>query len=276
MFPATNLGALERYRVPADWKGKLSDSDPRDGEALPFPRPETEAATAGDIAEIDRLQELLYAQTKYALLIVLQGPDTSGKDGTIRRVFSPINPLGAVATSFKKPTPHELAHDFLWRIHKAVPPAGMIGIFNRSHYEDVLVPRVHRLVPADRIEARYRQINAFEQHLSENDVTILKFYPHISKKEQKARLEARLRDPTKRWKFNPDDLAERKHWSDYLSAYEIALQRCSTQWAPWFIVPADHKWYRNAVVARIVRATLEALDLTYPSEMPGLDKVRID
>jgi polyphosphate kinase 2 (PPK2 family) len=149
----------------------------------------------------------------------------------------------------------------------------MIGIFNRSHYEDVLVPRVHRLVPVDRIEARYRQINTFEHHLAENDVTILKFYLRISKK---ARLEARLQDPTKRWKFRPEDLAERKHWGDYISAYEIALRRCSTQWAPWFIVPADRKWYRDAIVARIVCATLEALDLTYPSEMPGLDKVRID
>ena len=253
MFPAINLGTLEHYRVPTEWKGELSDIDPRDRGAIPFPRPETEAATAADIAEVDRLQEVLYAQAKYALLVILQGPDTSGKDGTIRRVFGPLNPVGAVATSFKKPTPRELAHDFLWRIHKAVPPAGMIGIFNRSHYEDVLVPRVHRLMPVDRIEARYRQINFFEQHLAENDVTILKFYLHISKKEQKARLEARLQDPTKRWKFSPDDLVERKHWEDYLSAYQIALQRCSTQWAPWFIVPADRKWYRNAVVARIVR-----------------------
>jgi PPK2 family polyphosphate:nucleotide phosphotransferase len=259
-----------------DWKGELSDIDPHDREAIPFPRPEAEAATAADIAEIDRLQEVLYAQAKYALLVVLQGPDTSGKDGTIRRVFSRLNPLGAVATSFKKPTPYELAHDFLWRIHKVVPPAGMIGIFNRSHYEDVLVPRVHRLVPAERIEARYRQINAFERHLAENDVIILKFYLHISKKEQKSRLEARLRDPAKRWKLNQDDLGERKYWGDYISAYEIALQRCSTGWAPWFIVPADHKWYRDAVVARVVGATLEALDLTYPPEMPGLDKVRID
>jgi PPK2 family polyphosphate:nucleotide phosphotransferase len=208
--------------------------------------------------------------------VILQGLDTSGKDGTIRRVFGPINPVGAIATSFKKPTPHELAHDFLWRIHKAVPAAGMIGIFNRSHYEDVLVHRVHGLVPPDTIEARYRQINAFEHHLTENDVILLKFLLHISKKEQKARLEARLQDPTKRWKFNPDDLAERRHWGDYLSAYEVALRRCSTQWAPWFVVPADHKWYRNAVVARIVRVSLEALDLTYPPEMPGLDKVRID
>ena len=276
MFPTTNLGALERYRVPTDWKGDLSDIDPHDREAIPFPRPEAEAATAADIAEIDRLQEVLYAQAKYALLVVLQGPDTSGKDGTIRRIFSPLNPLGAVAASFKKPTPHELAHDFLWRVHKVVPPAGMIGIFNRSHYEDVLVPRVHGLVPADRIEARYHQINAFEQHLVENDIVIIKFYLHISKKEQKSRLEARLKDPTKRWKFSADDLAERKHWDDYISAYETVLQRCSTKWAPWFIVPADRKWYRDAVVALIVRATLEALDLTYPPEMPGLDKVRID
>ena len=276
MFPAIHLGALERYRVPVEWNGRLSDVDPREREAIPFSRPETEAGTAADIAEIDRLQEILYAQAKYALLVILQGPDTSGKDGTIRRVFSLINPLGAVATSFKKPTPHELAHDFLWRIHKAVPAAGVIGIFNRSHYEDVLVPRVHGLVPADRIEARYRQITAFEQHLVENDVIILKFYLRISNKEQKSRLEARLKDPTKRWKFSADDLAERKHWDDYISAYETALQRCSTKWAPWFIVPADRKWYRDAVVARIVRATLEAMGLTYPPEMPGLDKVRID
>jgi PPK2 family polyphosphate:nucleotide phosphotransferase len=276
MFPAINFGALERYRVPADWKGRLTEIDPRDREAIPFPRPETEAATAADVAEIDRMQEILYAQGRHALLVVLQGPDTSGKDGTVRHVFGPVNPAGAVATSFKKPTQHELAHDFLWRIHKAVPSAGMIGIFNRSHYEDVLVPRVHALVPAERIEARYGQINAFECHLAENDVTILKFYLHISTKEQKARLEARLEDPTKRWKFSPDDLAERKHWDDYISAYQIALGRCSTQWAPWFIVPADRKWYRNAVVARIVRSILEGLDLTYPSEMPGLDKLRID
>jgi len=276
MFPAVNLGALERYRVPADWRGKLADIDPRDREAIPFPRQEAEAATAADIAEIDRMQEILYAQAKHALLVVLQGPDTSGKDGTVRHVFGPVNPVGAVAPSFKKPTQHELAHDFLWRIHKAVPSVGMIGIFNRSHYEDVLVPRVHSLVPAERIEARYGQINAFERHLAENDVTILKFYLYISKKEQKARLEARLEDPTKRWKFSPDDLAERKHWDDYISAYQIALGRCSTQWAPWFVVPADRKWYRNAVVARVVRSTLEALDLTYPPEMPGLDKLRID
>jgi PPK2 family polyphosphate:nucleotide phosphotransferase len=276
MFPAINLGPLERYRVPADWKGNLTDIDTQDREAIPFPRPETDAARTADIAEVDRLQEILYAQAKYAVLVILQGPDTSGKDGTIRRVFGPINPAGAVVTSFKKPTSHELAHDFLWRVHKAVPAAGMIGLFNRSHYEDVLVARVRRLVPAERIEARYDEINNFERHLAENDVIILKFYLLISRKEQKARLQARLEDPTKRWKFSESDLAERKYWDDYMSAYRLALARCSTQWAPWFIVPADRKWYRDAVVARIVRSTLEALDLTYPSEMPGLDKLRIE
>jgi len=276
-FPVVNFGALERYRVPAaDWSGRLTDMDPADREGMPFPRPEAEAATASDIAEIDRMQEILYAQSKHALLVVLQGSDTSGKDGTIRKVFSSINPLGAVAVAFKKPTPHELAHDFLWRIHKAVPAAGMIGIFNRSHYEDVLVARVHGLVPPERIEARYDQINRFERHLVENDVTILKFFLHISRKEQRARLQARLDDPTKRWKFNPDDLAERKHWDDYMSAYQTAFERCSSEWAPWFIVPANHKWYRNAVIARVVRSTLEALDLTYPPEMAGLDKIRVE
>jgi PPK2 family polyphosphate:nucleotide phosphotransferase len=276
VLPAINLGRLERYRVPTDWKGKLAEIDPRDREAMPSPRAETEAATAADIAAIDRLQEILYARAKYAVLVILQGADTSGKDGTIRRVFGPINPAGAVVTSFKKPTPHELAHDFLWRIHQAVPRSGMIGIFNRSHYEDVLVARVHALVPENRIEARYRQINSFERHLVENDVTILKFYLYISKREQKARLESRLNDSTKRWKFDPADLAERKYWDDYISAYEVALARCSTAWAPWFIVPADRKWYRDAVIARILRSTLEALDLTYPSEMTGLDHVRIE
>jgi polyphosphate kinase 2 (PPK2 family) len=163
MFPVVNFGTLERCRVPAGWRGRLTDIDPADQEGLPFPRPEAEAATASDIAEIDRLQEILYAQAKHALLVVLQGLDTSGKDGTVRKVFSSINPLGAVAVAFKKPTPPELAHDFLWRIHKAVPAAGMIGIFNRSHYEDVLVARVHGLVPPERVQARYDQINRFER-----------------------------------------------------------------------------------------------------------------
>lgn len=262
--------------MPSGWTKTLAGISPRDRAGLPSPRADVEAGIAADIAEIDRLQEVLYAQAKYSFLVILQGLDTSGKDGTIRKVFSPLNPLGADAVAFKKPTPPELAHDFLWRIHKAVPPAGIIGIFNRSHYEDVLVARVHRLVPLDRIEARYDQINSFERHLTENGMTIVKFFLHISREEQKKRLQARLEDPSKRWKFSPGDLAERKYWDDYMSAYQIALERCSTERAPWFIVPADRKWYRNAVVARIVRLTLGGLDLAYPADMPGLDQLRIE
>jgi PPK2 family polyphosphate:nucleotide phosphotransferase len=276
-FPAIELGALARYRV-REGAGtpRLADVDPGDRKGLPFDKSEIKTATMADVAEIDRLQDILYAGAKHAILVVLQGLDTSGKDGTVRKVFGPIDPLGVLATSFKTPTPRELAHDFLWRVHKVVPPVGMIGVFNRSHYEDVLVARVHELVPRDRIEARYDQINAFERHLAENGTVILKFLLHISKAEQKARLQARLDDPTKRWKFSLSDVAERKHWEDYQAAYQIALERCSTEWAPWFIVPADNKWYRNAVVARILLSTLQALHLTYPADLPGLDKIRIE
>src|SRR3954447_21245404 len=275
-LPVADLDTLERYRVPVGTRmSLLANIDARDNEGIPFPRAEAEVSTALDLKEIRRLKEILYAQAGHALLVVLQGLDTSGKDGTIRKVFGRIPPLGITAISFKKPTPEELAHDFLWRIDRAVPPIGMIAVFNRSHYEDVLVARVHNLVETDRIEARYRQINDFERRLVENRVTIIKFFLHISKKEQKKRLRARLADPTKRWKFDPNDISERKYWNEYIAAYELAMQRCNTVEAPWFIVPADRKWYRNAVVSRIVRRTLEAMDLRYPAEMPDLDKIRI-
>jgi PPK2 family polyphosphate:nucleotide phosphotransferase len=274
--PLADLGTLERYRVPVGTRmSLLANIDARDNEGIPFSRAEAEALTALDLKEIRRLQEILYAQAGHALLVVLQGLDTSGKDGTIRKVFGRIPPLGITAISFKKPIPEELTHDFLWRIHRAAPPIGMIAVFNRSHYEDVLVARVHNLVEADRIEARYRQINDFERCLVENRVTIIKFFLHISKKEQKKRLRARLADPTKRWKFDPNDISERKYWNEYISAYELAMQRCNTVEAPWFIVPADRKWYRNAVVSRIVRRTLEAMDLRYPADPPGLGNIRI-
>jgi PPK2 family polyphosphate:nucleotide phosphotransferase len=276
VFPVTNLGSLERHRVSVGTQTcLLANIDARDKEGMPFPRAEIEASAALDIKEIRRLQEILYAQAAHAVLVVLQGLDTSGKDGTVRKVFGSIPPLGITAISFKKPTPDELAHDFLWRIHRAVPPIGMITIFNRSHYEDVLVARVHNLVGRDRIEVRYRQINDFERYLVENRITIIKFFLHISKKEQKKRLQARLADPTKRWKFNLDDLSERRYWDEYIAAYELALRHCSTVEAPWFIVPADRKWYRNAIIARIVRRTLEAIDLHYPADTPGLDNIRI-
>lgn len=265
---------IERTRVPEDGRGfALAEIDPGAKTGLPD-RAAAEVQTMADIARIDELQDVLYAQSKHALLIVLQGTDTSGKDGTIRKVFGPIDPLGLRITGFKAPTPQELAHDFLWRIHQAVPGKGEIGIFNRSHYEDVLVVRVHGLAPKEVIERRYHQINAFEQHLAENGVTLLKFLLHISKDEQKARLEARLADPTKQWKFNPGDLKERALWDDYQAAYQLALTRCSKPHAPWYVIPADRKWYRNALIARIIRHHLERLDLRYPPAS-GLDGIVI-
>ena len=217
-----------------------------------------------DAAAIDALQDRLYAEGKRALLVVLQGTDTAGKDGRIRAVFNRTGPLGVVVTSFRRPSEEELAHDFLWRAHIAGPRRGTIGIFNRSHYEDVLVGRVRKLAPGDAIEARYGQINAFEKILTENGTAVLKFMLHISKHEQAERLRERLAERKSRWKFNPGDLEDRKLWTQYQKAYEIMLQRCSTAQAPWHVIPADHKWARNAAIARIVRATLEAMDPQYP------------
>jgi len=225
---------------------------------------------------LNELQEVLYAEGKHAVLVVLQAMDTGGKDGTIRRVFGPLNPQGVRVTSFKQPTPEELEHDFLWRIHQQTPRKGMIRIFNRSHYEDVLVVRVHKWAPRRELEKRYDQINAFEKHLSENGVTILKFCLHISKDEQKQRLQDRLDRPDKHWKFSTGDLAERKLWDDYTAAYQEALTRCSTPWAPWYVIPANRKWYRDFAVARILLDTMEDMGLQYPKSEKGLDKVQID
>ncbi len=221
------------------------------------------------------LQQVLWAEGKHALLIVLQALDAGGKDGTIRHVFRGVNPQGCQVTSFKVPTEEELAHDFLWRIHKAVPRKGYIGIFNRSHYEDVLVVRVHNLVPPEVWGQRYEQINNFEKMLADTGTTILKFFLHISKEEQKRRFEARLRDPTKNWKFSMGDVEERAYWDDYMRAFEDALSKCSTPWAPWYIIPADHKWYRNLVVSQIIVETLEKLDMRYPPSLPDADKIVI-
>jgi PPK2 family polyphosphate:nucleotide phosphotransferase len=222
------------------------------------------AATIADAQAVDRLQDMLFAEGKRALLVVLQGTDTSGKDGTIRGVFNTAGPLGVHVTSFRRPSEQALAHDYLWRVHRACPARGTIGIFNRSHYEDVLVVKVRKLAPADAIEQRYEQINAFEKMLSENGTTILKFMLHISKEEQRERLEARLQEPDKRWKFNPDDLNDRRLWDAFTEAYETALTRCSTSWAPWYVIPADRKWVRNAAVSAIVRQTLETMAPQYP------------
>lgn len=226
--------------------------------------------------KLQELQYNLYAEAKTALLVVFQAMDTAGKDGVIRKVFGPVNPQGVRVSSFKRPTPLELAHDYLWRIHKCVPAAGMIGVFNRSHYEDVLVHRVHKLEPDEVIDERYGQLNDFERHLSKNGVRIVKFFLHISKDEQKERLQARLDDPTKRWKFELGDLAERKLWDKYQEAYQLVLDRCSHDHAPWYVVPADHKWYRDWVVSNVLVRTLKDVNPKIPKEQEGLDKVRIE
>jgi PPK2 family polyphosphate:nucleotide phosphotransferase len=251
------------FRIEPEKRAHLSERDPRDKAGLG----DKEAAkrrTAEDAAAIDALQDRLYAEGRRALLVILQGTDTSGKDGTIRGVFNRTGPLGVAVTAFGRPSEEELAHDFLWRIHKACPRRGTIGIFNRSHYEDVLAGRVRRLAPPDEIERRYGQINAFEAMLVENGTTILKFMLHISKEEQRERLQARLDEPTSRWKFDPGDLDDRMLWDDYQAAYETMLERCSTPHAPWHVIPADRKWVRNAVIAAIVRATLERMNPDYP------------
>jgi PPK2 family polyphosphate:nucleotide phosphotransferase len=252
---------------------KLGDFDPGDTFGYNDDK-KTQAKLAKHLQRLDDLQYLFYAVRQQALLIVLQGIDTGGKDGTVRHVMSGMSPQGCRVTSFKSPTPDELAHDFLWRIHAAVPEQGMFGIFNRSHYEDVLVVRVHKLVPKKVWKARYDEINAFEKLLADNRVRIVKFFLHISKDEQKKRLEARLTDPQKSWKISAADFAERKYWDDYVSAYEDALSRCSTDCAPWFIIPANHKWFRNFAVSKILVETLESFDMQLPR--PSLDLSKVD
>ena len=250
-------------RVEPGTAAPLRDRDPL-GDALFPDKDDAKEHTERCAEEIDALQDRLYAEQTRSLLVVLQGIDTSGKDGTVRGVFNECGPLGVNVKAFGRPTELELRHDYLWRVHEAAPRRGMIGIFNRSHYEDVLVARVRKLAPADQIEQRYEQINAFEKHLSENGVTILKFMLHISKDEQRERLQERLDDPAKHWKFNPSDLEDRELWDDFQRAYEIMLERCSTPHAPWRVVPADKKWRRNAVIAAIVRGALEEMDPQYP------------
>ena len=224
---------------------------------------------------LQELQEVLWAEGKHALLIVLQAMDAGGKDGTIKHVMRGVNPQGCQVTSFKVPTEEELDHDFLWRVHKATPRRGYIGIFNRSHYEDVLVVRVHDLVPEKVWQARYEQINRFEKLLADTGTTILKFYLHISKEEQKERFEARLRDPRKNWKFSMRDVEKRQDWDAYMMAFEDALSKCSTPWAPWYIIPANRKWYRNLVVSQVIIEAMERLDMHYPPPLPDADSIVI-
>lgn len=225
---------------------------------------------------IAELQDVLHAQGRHRLLVVLQAMDTGGKDGTIRHVFGAVDPIGVHVRGFKKPTEPELAHDYLWRVHPNVPADGELVVFNRSHYEDVLVVRVHGLIDDQQVERRYQHIREFERLLVDEGTTIVKIFLHISKDEQKQRLQARLDEPDKNWKFSTGDLAERARWDDYQRAYEDAIAATSTEWAPWHIVPADRKWYRNVAVAQLVIDTLEGLDLRYPPPEDGLADIVIE
>jgi PPK2 family polyphosphate:nucleotide phosphotransferase len=227
-----------------------------------------QSATDAEVERISKLQRVLFADGRFALLIVLQGRDASGKDGTIRHVFRAVNPQGCEVSSFKAPTEFEQRHDFLWRVHARVPGRAMIGIFNRSHYEDVLAARVRKLVPKRVWSKRYDIINAFEQSLAEQSVVILKFFLHVSREEQKRRFIDRLTDETKNWKFRPGDLEDRSLWDEYTDAYRDAIRRCSTREAPWYLVPADDKDVRDYLIARQIADTLEALDLRYPPIHP--------
>ena len=253
-----------RYTIVPGTKVELEKYDPNDTSGFEG-KDEDEKQESKKLNEkLRELQEMLYAEHKGKVLVILQAMDTGGKDGVIHRVFQGVNPQGVRVAHFGVPTPEELDHDFLWRVEKQVPGRGEMVIFNRSQYEGVLVERVHKLVPVEDWQRRYREINDFERLLSEDDTTILKFYLHISKDEQKKRLQERLDDPTKNWKFSVNDLPERKLWEEYMKAYQDALSQTSTEWAPWHLIPSNHKWYRDLVVSHIIVKAMEKMDLHYP------------
>ncbi|WFB35200.1 polyphosphate kinase 2 family protein [Kiritimatiellota bacterium B12222] len=230
-------------------------------------------ATAANLEAIANWQYRLYAENKQALLIVLQGIDAAGKDGTIRKVFSVLNPQGTRVRSFKQPTEEEREHDFLWRIHRNTPRHGEVGIFNRSHYEDVLVVRVHDLVPKKVWKSRYTQINQFEKLLSSSGTKVLKFFLYISPEEQKERFQERLDNPEKQWKFSTGDIEQRKYWDDYVDAFQDVLVNCSTPTAPWYVIPANRKWYRNWIISEITKKAFEEMNPQIPPPEPGLDQI---
>ena len=263
-----------RYRIAPGTGFRIADVDPDESEHY---RGKKDVKADLDIQRerIRDLQSRLYAERKQSLLIVLQAMDTGGKDGTIRGVFEGVNPQGCQVWSFKAPSAEELEHDFLWRYHEKTPPRGMITIFNRSHYEEVLIVRVKELMPEPVWRRRYEMINEWEHMLTLNQTTVVKFYLHISRAEQKARLQSRLDDPSKHWKFSSGDLKERAYWDDYMAAFEDAIGNCATDHAPWYVVPANKKWYRNLVIARTIADTLEAMAPRVPDAEPGLEKVVI-
>jgi PPK2 family polyphosphate:nucleotide phosphotransferase len=254
----------ERFQIKPGKKFRLLERDPEDTAHVPD-KDVAEAIQQKNTQKLVNLHDLLYAEQQHALLIVLQGMDAAGKDGTIKHVMSGVNPAGCTVTSFKVPTAEEAAHDFLWRIHKAVPPKGYIGIFNRSQYEDVLVTRVHKLVPEKVWKSRYDRINDFERLLVENHVVLLKFFLHIGKDEQKRRFDARKDEPSKNWKISGADARERVFWDSYQAAYQDALEKCSNKYAPWYVIPANKKWFCHLAVSQIIVDALEDLKMKYPT-----------
>ena len=266
---------MKKYLVKQNIKVKLSDWDPDDTSGFEGNKKDGISALKKLNEKLDYLQEMLYAEHKHKILIILQAMDTGGKDGTIRSVFDGVNPQGVKVASFKVPTPEELDHDYLWRVHPQVPGKGEIVIFNRSHYEDLLVVRVHNLAPKKVWEKRFQHINEFERMMKDEGTTILKFYLNISQDEQKQRLLDRISTPEKRWKFNPGDLEERKLWKDYMEAYQDVLSKTSKPWAPWYIIPANRNWYRNLVISSILVDTLEKLKMHYPQPVKNINQYAI-
>ncbi|MCC5953736.1 MAG: polyphosphate kinase 2 family protein [Acidimicrobiia bacterium] len=266
----------ERYRVRPGDKVRLSEWSTSDVETF-------NGAKSDGKEELERynerlldLQQMLYAEARHKVLVVLQGMDTAGKDGTIKHVFRTVNPLGVRAVNFRKPSTLELAHDYLWRVHQHTPSTGTIAIFNRSHYEDVLIVRVHGLVPTEQWEKRYAHICDFERMLADEGTTVIKFFLHISSDEQRDRLQERIDNPDKNWKFEHGDLSERLHWDAYQEAYEAVLNRTSTDAAPWYVVPSDRKWYRNLVVSRVLIRHLERLEMSYPDPPADLPDIQVE
>ncbi len=260
--------------LPPGKKFRLKDFDP-DYTGPYKKKSDAEKATAKNLERLHDLQEMLYAQGEHALLVILQAMDAGGKDGAIEHVMGAFNPQGVQVTAFKVPTEEELAHDFLWRVHRAAPRRGMIGIFNRSHYEDVLVVRVKGLAPEEVWKPRYAHINAFERLLADSGVTIVKFYLHISKDEQAKRLRERQTTPSKQWKFAPGDLEERTRWDAYMQAFEDALTKCNTEVAPWYVIPANRKWYRDFAISQVLVETMEGIGLAYPEPPANIEQYEI-
>jgi PPK2 family polyphosphate:nucleotide phosphotransferase len=274
MSAAKPRALRDLLRVPPGERVRLADRDP--GETHGREKKTAVDELALGLERLTSLQDRLWAEQEHPVLIVLQGIDAAGKDGSVRHVMTAFNPMGCTVTSFKVPTPVELAHDYLWRVHQRVPAKGEIGIFNRSHYEDVLVVRVHDIVPKAVWSKRFDQINAFEELLTSTGTTIVKLFLWIDKDEQRERFQARLDEPDKRWKFRLGDLDERKRWDDYVEAFEDVLSRCSTEQAPWYVIPSNKKWFRNLAIADIPADTLESLDPQYPPSTEDLSNVVIE